>query len=275
MRSLPGMRKGRAWGNALGGFRKQRRNAMGRWVAGPGSPTRAPSARKMKKFQKSQQNQPKASYKTAEDVIAFTESINRRNRSRSPLRKDKSTSLLRAQNRSQQQFKRGMSRQGGFVPYTRHGFSSNSVGFNAGMRVLPNYRLSGGVYLKVTNIDKTRREKQIRNADNEFMNKVSQGVSPHPIADPYIESGLRRFRRKSIDKLFGGERKVTKNTYARLSTDMNAMPTVTIEYNRKDPRTRKKKRSEKARRRAQWQYNDMVTKNRGVHVKPPRPQRRG
>lgn len=191
------------------------------------------------------------------------------------LRKDKNTSLLKAQNRSQQQFRTGaLKRQAGFVPYTKVGFANKSAGVNTGIRVLPNYRISGGAYLKVTNIDKTKREKAFRKADNAFMNDMTNTISPHPIADGLVKNKLAQFRRSMIDKVVGGEKRVANGAYARVTTDMNAMPSLTVEYNRKDPRTNRRKRQSKARRKAQWQYNDMVTKSRGTNVNS-RAQRRG
>lgn len=238
---------------------------MGRFSRA-GSPTKPPSARRIRKYEK---KMAAADRKTANLLI---KSMNAKPKNQK-IRKDKSSSLRNPQNRSQEAFKSGkISRQAGFVPYTRHGFANQSVGFNAGARVLPNYRISGGVYLKVTNIDKTKREKAIRKADDKFMSEMTQKVSPSPVLDLAVKRGLTQFRRNAINKIVGGERMVTKSSVARLSTDMNAMPSLTIEYNRKDPRSRKKKRTEKARRSAQWAYNDMVMKSRGTNT---RAQRRG
>lgn len=255
-RALPGLKRGKAWGNALGGFKTQKRDVSGRFAGGTAT-TRTKKAAKA----------------TAKNVTSPQPQ-----RKKSKLSKDDSSSLRRSQNRSQERFKNGtLSRQAGAIPYTRHSYSSQSAGINAGFRVLPNYRLSGGAYLKIQNIDKTRREKELRNRDEKIILGTAEKLSPHPGLDGITAKLIKKVRRKSIDKLIGGEAKVGEKSYARLTTDQNAMPTLTVEYNRSAARTRRRTRGRSARRNAQWSYNDMVLKTRsaGNHVKQPRAQRRG
>lgn len=259
------VRKGIAWGNALGGFRTQRRDAAGRFGSGmpshgPGSPVRPPKVKKAK-----------ASSKKSAKSTKRPSTVND---ARNPLLKKQSTSLRHKSNRSQDAFKNGMHRQAGVIPYSRHGFSSHSAGVNAGIRILPNYRLSGGAYLKVQNIDKTRREKYLRDQDNKVVMGLASKVSPHRALDGIAANLIKKVRRNQVDKLVGGEAQVGKKSWARVTTDQNAMPTVTVEYNRSAGRNAKRKKGKNARRDALWAYNDMVTKNRGTHVKKSRDQRR-
>lgn len=283
-RNLPAISKGKAWGNALGGFRLQRRDAAGRFGSGmpkhgPGSPVRPPSARAVAKHNRKTEKRAAKAAKGSGNAAARSWSrglaaSQRKAQSvmNSPMRKNKSTSLRHAANRNQSRFKSGeLNRQVGVIPYTRHGFSSHSVGVNGGFRALPNYRISGGAYLKVQNIDKTRREKHIRDADNRVMTGLAKKIAPNPVIGAAVEDMLRSTRRGQVDKLVGGERQLGKKSFARVTTDQNSMPTVTVEYNRKASR----RANGKAKRRdAIWAYNDMVTKNRGTNVTKSRDQRR-
>ena len=259
-KNLPAVR-GKAWGNALGGFRLQKRDLQGRFGSrGAGRGVRAPSPRAMKKFEKAQNRYAK---NIADAAVAH------------PIAKNKSTSLRHASNRSQAKFKSGqLTRQAGVIPYSRHGFSSHSVGVNGGFRALPNYRVSGGVYFKVQNIDKTRREKYIRQQDDKVVKGLASKVSPHRALDGIATNLIKKVRRSQIDKLVGGEAQVGKKSWARVTTDQNSMPTVTVEYNRSASRNAKRKKGKNARRDAIWYYNDMVTKNRGTKIKSSRDQRR-
>lgn len=250
-------RIGKAWGNALGGYRKQKRTSSGQWAGGASSGLGGKKGKALKATAKKS--------KTA-------------HRSKDPgLHKNPATSAKHKYNRSQAAFTSGaLSRQAGVIPYTRHGFSSHTAGVNGGMRVLPNYRVSMGGYIKVQNIDKTRREKQLRDKDNDIVLGLAQKVSPHQKLDPFFGAAIKKIRRNQVDKIVGGEVKVGKKSFARLTTDQNAMPTLTIEHNRSKSRTKRRTNNKVARRKGQWAYNDMVTKNRavGTQVKPGRPARR-
>lgn len=278
---LPGIRTGKAWGNALGGYKTQRRDLNGRFGSsggikrGPGSPT-APRAKKPKKPKKSGNGANAAAAAPLYNVNKVASKNNTTKVSRrSPILKDQSTSFRHKSNRSQEQFKNGtITRQAGVIPYTRHGFSSHTAGVNGGLRVLPNYRLSAGAYIKVQNIDKTRREKHVRDKDNKIVLGLASKISPHRKLDGITANLIKKVRRRQVDKLVGGEAQVGKKSWARVTTDQNAMPTVTIEYNRSASRNAKRKAARNQRREALWAYNDMVTKNRGTNVKP-RAQRRG
>lgn len=282
-KNLPAVRKGKAWGNALGGFRTQKRDVAGRFGSGgfkrgPGSPVRPPKTQRIKatsadksfKVSRSEKKRDKAMAKQWKHDTQLAQS-----KKQSPLLKNKSTSFSHASNRSQAKFKSGeLKRQGGVIPYTRHGFSSHSAGVNAGIRILPNYRISGGAYLKVQNIDKTRREKHIRDQDNKVVMGLASKVSPHRALDGFAANLIKGIRRKQVDKLVGGEARVGKKSFARVTTDQNSMPTLTVEYNRSAARNAKRKKGKNARRDAIWAYNDMVTKTRGTNVKSSRDQRR-
>ncbi len=209
------MRKGRGWGNALGGYKTQKRSSNGQFAGS--------------RVTKSVQRQAR---RAAGPSHAGT----------------------------------AAAKQAGFVPYVRRGFSSTTVGTNAGINATRKYRVSGGVYFKVENRGRKSQEAQLRALDNKKMHALAEKVSPTPALAPYVHAAGVKFRRDTVDKFVGGEKAIGKKANARLTTDYNSMPTLTLEYNRK------RKRQKEPRRKAQWAYNDMVTKNKGF--KKTRPGRR-
>lgn len=209
-----------AWGNALGGFKTQSRDARGRFGTGTRN----------------------AGVRAKHATMASKRAAN--------VRKNPYIGM-----------------QAGVVPYSRHSLRSHSVGINAGSRISPKYRVSVGGYAKIERVAPTNLEKRLKAADDAATQRVVSKMSPHPLADKMVEAIYKKGKRSTIDAVLGGEKALGAKSYARLSTNKSAMPVITIEHNRK------RKRDKQARRRAQWAYNDLVTKN--LKGSQARPQRRG
>lgn len=168
--------------------------------------------------------------------------------------------------------KTGLGSRPGAVAFSRTNLRSTTTGINAGVGLTKKTRISGGVYVKIQRNSPGRIEKTVRRSSQDFMNKWSERLAPHPSMQPYVKQALTTFRRNRIDDIIGGERQIGKKKFARITTDNNALPTLTIATKQKRMTRQKQVRS----RKAMWAYNDMVMKGRKVASPAmPREQRRG
>ncbi|AOE44819.1 hypothetical protein BI084_gp07 [Gordonia phage Terapin] len=241
-----GLVRGKAWGNALGGYKTQPRDASGRFGG---------KAKKRANF----------------TVI--------RNGGRTPNSTPKRVTNPNAVPRASGQrsvFKKAdkiaRSRGGGVVPYHRHGYGHHTAGVNAGISITPNRRISGGVYLRTDNLRAQKRVSSMLRADEQARMAIGGGVAAVYGTQKRNATWIKRKRDALIRKGLGKERNLpNSNAFGRAGTDRNGLPTLVVQYN--SPRG-KKERSRQARDTAIVKYNEAATRSRGHKVKKPRPQRR-
>ncbi|UVK63812.1 hypothetical protein SEA_LILYPAD_8 [Gordonia phage LilyPad] len=245
--------KGRAWGNALGGFRTQKRDARGRFTGkGSSKPT------KKTKFTRLVNGGPTPN-----------SAPNRVKRVSNP------NAVPRAAGQKgvfQKADKIARSKGGGVVPYHRHGYGHHTAGINAGVGITKNRRISGGIYLRTDNLKAQKRVSKLLNADEAARQAIGGGMAAVKGTQKSNASWLKRKRDGIVRKALGKERSIPgANAYGRVGTDRNGLPTLVVQYN--SPKG-KKEGSRKARDAAIVSYNSSATRSRGNKVKKSRPQRR-
>lgn len=245
-RSLP---RGKAWGNALGGYKTQARDARGRFAGGG-------KAAKRTKFNVIRSRKPGNPHKPNKRV-SNPNAVPRASGQRGIFQKADKIARRKG---------------GGVVPYQRHGYGHHTAGVNAGLNVTKNRRISAGFYLRTDNMAAQQRVSRGLKADERARNLIGGAMANVRGTQKGNATWLKRKRDGMVRKAFGKERSIpTVNAYGRVGTDRNGLPTVIVQYN--SPKG-KKEGSRRARDQATVNYNVSATKSRGKKVSR-RPQRRG
>lgn len=300
--------RGRAWGNALGGYKTQRRDAHGRF-AGSGKSVAAKTTIIRSGGSTKNALNPKAEYKKRKATKA----------SSVPKAVPGSKAVLGKADAVARR------RGGGVVPYARQGVGHTTVGVNSGIRVTKNRRISAGFYVRTDSLATQKRVSKALKADQAARDRIggklavgqhlnggrnlpvevsrsSIGVNvagrgrvsvkiPKAIgnsragrkilgaASAATSSGaanseaIRTVRDKAVRKAIGRERNIAGTTgFVRAGTDRNGLPVVAVQFN--SPKG-KKVTSRKARDSGTVAYNTAANRARGKKVANPRPQRRG
>ena len=149
------------------------------------------------------------------------------------------------------------------VPYARVGTRSSSVGVNAGMPVGKGFRLSTGVYVRVSRTTETGFERKINSAADSIAGKIA----PHESLKPLVRGQMNRLASKAMAREINGPR----GSQVRLGTSSVGTASVTI---RKGLNGKTNTAPRIAREQAITRYNQQLgLKPR--NTKKPRPQRRG
>lgn len=271
-----------AWGNALGGYRLQRRDRKGRFSHGGNSVTRNFRKAHSKLLRSGPQRPLHYVYKDkntgrSEEMVVGTKLANKR--------------VVRS--------------GGGFVPYARKGLGHTTVGINAGA-TLPKKaqpkdlwkpggtnhprRVSAGFYFRVEGGRSGSKALKISKEQERLQKQVARqmSVGPGSLLGKKNESGIRtlggnlkRVKRAQsrfvMDKI-GRERRSSKNTWTRVGTDRNSLPVVVVRANSAKDRYNRNRIKETKRKKAVAAYNasSNVTKRSYKWTQPTssRPQRR-
>lgn len=173
---------------------------------------------------------------------------------------------------SGQKVSSGAGRGAASVPYARVSTRSVTGGWNGGVNLSKNYRLSVGGYARIQKRGKTDLQKKfeaVSAREDALISKVAGKITQDERLKPRIEAAARRARTKLVNKAIGGQYNLPGGkATGRLTTSQNGLPTVTIRKGRS-------RVSRSARGAAMADYNEaMRTSLKGNKVKTPRPQRR-
>ena len=136
--------------------------------------------------------------------------------------------------------KKARKRQGGFVPYRRHGIGHHTVGVNAGfgMGRKLNRRVSFGVYVRTDTKSGQKKAAQIAKAQERAQLSLSKAMPAIPGVAETPGGKLRHVKKlqsRAMRKITGGERRKGGGSlgtaYSRVGTDRNSLPTYVVRYN--------------------------------------------